>query len=681
MKFRVPHESSPPVIVELLERAWPEATRDDCYSAVGGGKVRVEERLVKNPRRTVHADDLVEVADVETDNTFGVPEAADLARGDGWVVVDKAIGMPGEATDDPMSPVAFLADVLGMDRDTFTPVWSLPGNAGGPWLCAEDTDHADSLRQRVQDGELHTVWVALTPQFGLPTGELSHEGLRVRYAAIRMNGGLSELQLMPELDDTVDVAMLPDRICELLALKGAPVLGDRERGGYMAAGGARLRLMSLYDDDGVAEGWIPPNDWWPQEAIVARIEHPGEPDKKPTAIRNFTVSEKTLEVVRAGHPWVLPDRDTSSTDDYQVGELVRLVSPAGSPGPFALVDGFDDVAARVWTDDPEAAQEFDEEVALRVDEAFGRRAELFKHLDHTDLFRVIHGEADGLPGMYVDRVGPLYRAMLVGACAGPLREAVYQTIEDLEPQAMILEVAHMSDVRQQGELPQARIVQHGAHYAQPGERVIGHEDGLRYWCEPWAGIDTGFFADQRDNRRHAVEFARQAPGRWLNLFCHTGAYTVALLAAGAEVVSVDLSKRYLDWLDDNIELNQLDASKKTNAAEDARKFVAADETKYDGIIVDPPTAAASDAGFWSVHKDYEALLADCFGHLNPGGSMLVCRNARRKKPTLEAMVRAAAEQAGVKVAKISPAPPNRDYPRKKGFGEGDSFEGLWVTRR
>lgn len=681
MKFRVPHESSPPVLVELLERAWPEASRDDCYSVIGSGFVRVDGRLVKNPRRTLDPDLLVEVADVTTEEVFGVPEAScELSRGEGWVAVEKPVGMPGvHDEDDPMSPVAFLADVLGADRDAFEPVWTMPTHGGGPWLCAESNDDAQRLRDEIAGGDLETIWVAICPQFGLPTGEIEgDDGFGLRYAAVRMLSGLVELQLMPNGLTREIVADFPERLLELLATQGAPVLGDRERGGYMVPGGLRLRLMSLYGDD-VAEGWVPPGDWLPEEQVVAQIE-PTKPAQKPKGIRPFQVSAKTLEVIRTGHPWALPDAQTSSTRDYQPGEVVRLKDPKGNPGPFALIDGKDEVAARVWSPDTEAAQDFAGEVALRLDEAFGRRGDLFRDLDRTDLFRIVHGEADGLPGFLLDRVGSLYRATLVGGSAWGFREDVYQAIEDTEPEAMILEVAHLEDVRSQGELPQARIVNHGAHYAKAGERVVAHEEGLRYYCEPWEGMDVGFFADQRENRKRAREFVAEGRTRWLNLFCHTGAYTVALVDAGAEVVSNDLSQRYLDWLDRNLKLNHLDRSKNTNVAADAREVVADDSYgMFDGIIVDPPTAARSDIRFWSVKKDYEDLLVACFERLADGGVMLVCRNARDRKPALDDLVRNAAERAGRTIKRTEPAPPGPDYPTMPGFPEGDSFEGIWVV--
>lgn len=680
MKFRVPREDPPPVLVELVERAWPEATRDDCYTLVGKGGVKVDERVVKNPRRSIEPDALVEIEDATTDEEFGLPDAEELARSDDWVVVDKPAGMSPDADpDDPMSAVKFLADVIGMDRDTFTPVWPLPTNASGPWMCAEDDTEAKRIRTAIADGSMISVWVAIAPKFGLPTGEIEHDGFGCRYATIRMRGGLAEIQLMPEVDDPAQVARLPEMLLDLLAEQGAAVLGDRDRGGYMISGGLRLRLMSLYDDEDLSEGWVPPDAWWPEEPVVPQIEHP-EPERKPSGIRKFSVSTQTLKIVGDGHPWVLPDRDTSPLEQFDPGEPVQLTGPRGEPGPFALVDGTGDIAARVWSDDEADVADFHGEVGFRLDEAFARRVELYRGLAHTNLFRVIHGEADGFPGFILDSVGPLYRATLVGSSCRAFRDQVYEAISDGEPDAMILEVPHLRDVRETDDLPSARIVHHGAHYARPGDRVIGLEDDLKYWCEPWAGIDVGFFADQRDNRRRAVELVNEGRDRWLNLFCHTGAYSVALVAAGAEVVSVDISSRYLEWLDQNLELNDLDLSKNTNEAVDAREYVDAAEGTFDGIIVDPPTAARSDAGFWSVKSDYEDLLVACFDKLSPGGAMLVCRNARKRVPTLEELVRGAAKKAGVELDSLQEAPPAADYPRVDAFPEGDSFEGVWVVR-
>ena len=170
----------------------------------------------------------------------------------------------------------------------------------------------------------------------------------------------------------------------------------------------------------------------------------------------------------------------------------------------------------------------------------------------------------------------------------------------------------------------------------------------------------------------------RAGERWLNLFCHTGAFSVVLLSRGAEVVSVDISKRYLGWLEENLELNGLEDAPHQSVAADARAYLAGGTQLFDGIIVDPPTSAAGPKGFWSIRKDFSALLVSCFSRLAPGGQMLVCRNDRRREPTLDALIQDAADQADWKLRELVDAPPAIDYPRRSGFPEGDSFEGRWV---
>ncbi len=680
MRFRAPHESQSPELFALLGRAFPEASKGDLHKVIGSGLVHLDGRITRNPRRRIEPDAVISrEGELEWDSDFGVPDASELYRAAGLVVVDRPLGFPGRRTpDDDMDPVAFLADVLGLDRSTFRPLWDVPSNAMGPWICVGTDERAEDVFEQLANDELATWWTAIVPTFGLPTGEFEVDGVHVSYATARRDGGLAELQLKPTFSDADAARDGWNLLCEALAAQGAPIVGDRNRGGYMAEGAMRLQLMSIYDESGnVSAGWTTPKGWWPDEPIAPAIEAASD-DAKPKAIVRFRVSEKTLEVLGRGHLWALRDRD-SDDPRGQEGALVQLQSPSGALGPYALADGANDVWARVWAPahDHEAATDFRGEVELRVDDAMADRDALFRNLSETDLFRVIHAEGDRLPGLLVDRVGPLYRATLTGRAALRFRHHVYDQIVDLDPDAMIIEVSHTEDVRSRGTLPQATIVAEGARYVKPGDRVIGREDGLRYWCEPWEGIDVGFFADQRDNRRWAAAEATEG-SRWLNLFCHTGAYTVALVAAGAEVVSVDLSRRYLDWLDDNLRLNGLPLDANTNAAEDARTYVRGDDTTYDGIIVDPPTAASGEDGFWSVHKDYEDLLVACIERLAPGGVMLVCRNARKRKPSIEELVQAAARRAGREIAGLEAGPPSADYPRVPGFPEGDSFEGLRI---
>jgi 23S rRNA (cytosine1962-C5)-methyltransferase len=684
LHFRVPHQDDPEPLEALLRRAWPNATDEQINGAFKGDRVRVNERLARNPDKVPSADEEV-TAEVELGaEAFGLPEAAELARGNGWVVVEKPVGMPGELDrDDPMNPILYLADTLGLDRSTFTPAWSMPAAMGGPWLFGTDEQAAADLLEAWASGDLMITWSVLVPSPARGNGTLQAGcDIPINYGATNMREGISELQLTPmPQEGTFEEPPEPvELILDALAAAQIPALADASRGGYIVDGALRLSATALYRaGSDLAHSWTPDEDWWPVDPVVVLPEQEElEAPAAPAAdIGVLEVSPKTIEVLtEQGHPWVLADAQTGERSHLPPGSIVELRGTDDSRGPFALIEGTGKLAARVWSEDREAAESFGDEIDLRVDEAFARRAELTAQTQRTDLFRLIHGEADGLPGLLLDRVGPLLRATLVGATGQGFREQVYENILDFDPDMMILEVEHLRDIRT-AEMPSARVVNEGAGYVAPGERVVGVEDELKYWTEPWEGIDVGFFADQRDNRRKTRAVAEQGQ-RWLNLFCHTGAFTVVLVDEGCEVTSVDISARYLRWLEDNLELNGLPQSLNTSVAEDARAFVDDCETTFDGIIVDPPTAAAGDEGFWSVRSDYQDLLASCFELLAPAGSMLVCRNDKRATRSLSKLTRRAAKQAARTIGKLDDAPPAFDYPSMPGFPEGDSFEGVWV---
>lgn len=679
LRFRVPFEDPMPTPDALIRRAWPEGTDAQVEELFEQGAVNFDERSTRNPHKGLEPGWICDVEVPEGAQSFEYSDAPSLARGEGWVIVDKTVGVPGHLDrDDPMHPVLFMADSLGFDRSTFTPVWSVPARMGGPWVFGLTPDDAQRIREAILDGSVKTMWSALCPAPAIPAGRFKHEGLTIEYGVTRLFEGLAELQLTPsfgEVDSPVEALL------DALADEGIEVIGDRRRGGFMAPGALRLRLAAIYDDsasEGFAHSWPTPDDFWPDALTVPPVEEIAIPEPTVHGVESLVVSGKTLEVMKDGHPWALVDRATGPTDHLDEGALVRLISRDQERGPFALYEGGDELLARFWSAEEDAGEHFREDVEIRFDEAVARRRELQRNLSTTDTYRLVHSEADGLPGFSLDRVGPLLRATISGYTANAFRHIVYESIADLDPEMTILEVAHLEDIRRKdGELPSARIVRKGGGYVREHERVVVREHGLKYWCEPWEGIDTGFFADQRESRARLLGEDHSGE-TWLNLFCHTGAFTVALVSRGAEVVSNDLSQRYLDWLDENLKLNGLDLSKNTNVADDARTVVKSSDITYDGIIVDPPTAARSDSGFWSVRKDYTQLLERCFGLLAENGRMLVCRNDRSRKPELEGVITEAAKSAGRTIAEITPATVPSDYPHLEGFTEGDPFEGFWV---
>jgi 23S rRNA (cytosine1962-C5)-methyltransferase len=206
------------------------------------------------------------------------------------------------------------------------------------------------------------------------------------------------------------------------------------------------------------------------------------------------------------------------------------------------------------------------------------------------------------------------------------------------------------------------------------------ESGLAEPTRPHPGV--GFFLDQRENRARLAARAARG-GRYLNLFAHTGGFSAALLAGGAdEVWSVDLSGPYLAQLEENLARSGLAGERHHAVRREARRFLAELDPalRFDGVVIDPPTAAAAGRRFWSVRRDLAPLTADALARLAPGGFLLLTRQDRAGRGRLDALLASAAESARVRLDAVEPAPPAPDFPALDGFPEGAPFEALLATR-
>jgi 23S rRNA (cytosine1962-C5)-methyltransferase len=514
------------------------------------------------------------------------------------------------------------------------------------------------------------TWQALVP--ALPWREGRAEGFA--YATLEERGGLARVRL--------DLAGAPLAAARAwFAAAGAPVLGDVAHGGILVAGGLRLQPASAED---LA---------WPDEAVFP----PGAP--APEGV--LRISAATARVLARGHPWVIADRETERGDRFAPGTLVALRSGDGRSHGLARSEGAGDLAARLWSAPPRkrsaqrgpaspwlAGAERSPGVEARVARALERREPLISG-NETDAYRLLHGEADGLPGLAVDRFGPLLRMLVTGRAALPLRERVAAALlaaklPGLSPDPPVVEVLHLRE-RPAGALVSVRLVS-GAPDAIP-EPLIVREGRLRFRVESGLAEPTrprpgvGFFLDQRDNRARLA--ARARGGRFLNLFAHTGGFSAALLAGGAErVVSVDLSGPYLAELEENLRRSGLPLERHQSVRREARRFLAelAPGERFDGVVIDPPTAAASGRRFWSVRRDLEPLASEAFGRLAPSGFLLLTRQDRAGRGRLERLLAAAAASAGVGLAAVEDCPQGADFPAVTGFPEGAPFEARLVIR-
>lgn len=551
-----------------------------------------------------------------------------------------------------------------------------------------DTPTATRYKERVAGVDFGTSWkagrgelelLALVPALPWRRGLLGSGDRSLAFEQLEVRSGVAELGLRAAARDSAGPSrgeswgpLRKEVALEALAAAGFPALGDVERGGAPVRGERRVAAPDRR-----------PADWWPAEPVFP--DPAGGGGSQPPVLH---VSAAAARAVDRGHPWILPDAGSDNPARFAAGTLVRVRAGRDRVG-LARTEGRGRIAARMWARGVERPRDAESPEA-RVAAALGRRRALLDPppgAPLTDAFCLVHGEADGLPGLAIDRLADVVRVLVTGRACEPLLARVEGAlVHALGGDPTVLEVIHLRDA------PEGRLerVRHVGGKEPSGARHRVHERGLAFWVD--AGLaeparsspGVGLYLDQRENRARLAARAARG-GRWLNLFAHTGAFSVALLAGGAEeVVSVDLSRAYLRWLEDNLAENDLPNSGAAHRAVrgDGRRFLEQLPAleRFDGIVVDPPTAAAAGRRFWSAGRDLEPLLERALRHLDADGTLFVSRNERRARQPLSALVQRAAGGAGVMLRSLEDAPPGADFPRLSHFPEGDPFRAVLAQR-
>ncbi|HCP47301.1 MAG TPA: class I SAM-dependent rRNA methyltransferase [Deltaproteobacteria bacterium] len=385
-----------------------------------------------------------------------------------------------------------------------------------------------------------------------------------------------------------------------------------------------------------------------------------------------TVDKRAARSVRAGHPWIWPDAISGTTRLHEGAEIeVRDVQ--GSFLARALAEGPElgtGPALRIITRDARDP-ELGRLLFRRISAA--RRLRERCVAEETTGFRLVHGEADDLPGLVVDR----YDTTLV----------VKLDTQAWEP--------HLSAVATALKTEGGRRTDH-IIYRQDNnvrnlfgerapEQVTIREDGRDYLVRPGGGQKTGFFLDQRPNRNAVQDLTR--PGdRALNLFSYTGGFSVALALGGAqEVVSVDASASILEDCEAQFPLNDLDSKQHRFLSRDLFRDLPrlAEEERsrpFQVIVCDPPALARRKADLDSARRAYRRLHKGLGPMLAKEGVLVTAScTARLGHVELLEDARAGLAESGRKVLRVlQRGEAGSDHPVSTAFPEGRYLSCLWL---
>ena len=380
--------------------------------------------------------------------------------------------------------------------------------------------------------------------------------------------------------------------------------------------------------------------------------------------------------LRQHHPWVFSGAIATVDGNPGVGDTVTIV---GSDGAFlchAAYSPGSQIRARAWSFDAResiAADFF----ARRVQTAIARRATMLDAA-HTGC-RIIHGEADGLPGVIADRYDDVVVLQLSAAGAERWRDCIVQAIATLAHPRCIYERSD-AEVRTLEGLP----LRNGVLFGRVPETVTLLEDGLCYRIDIEAGQKTGFFLDQRDNRAAVRAIAHDRTV--LNMFCYTGGFTLSALAGGArDVLSVDSSADALARARDNLARNpglpqERAQWREADAFTELRRLRDAGAT-FDLIVLDPPKFAPTAHHVDRAARAYKDINLLALKMLRVDG-LLATFSCSGGVDTLlfRKIIAGAASDARADAVVERQFTASADHPVVLSFPEGEYLKGLLLRR-
>lgn len=375
--------------------------------------------------------------------------------------------------------------------------------------------------------------------------------------------------------------------------------------------------------------------------------------------------------LHGGNPWVFSQAIARlEPADLAAGDGVEVRDAAGQPLGFGYYNPHTTIAVRMLAFNlavPPAAI-----VRHRLKAALAMRQRIIP--PGTNCYRLINGDGDGLSGVVVDRYDDVLVVQLLTAGAERMRgELLEQLTARIAPRA-IFERSAGAVRRQEGLDDRVGLVA-GAVV----QEVVVSEHGIQVTVDLEHGQKTGYFLDQRENRRRVKEFAGGA--RVLDAYCYAGGFALAALAGGAaEVTAIDTSAGALALARRNCELNHHDPRRYTLIQTEVPHYLAAGPRQFDLVVVDPPPFArgikdAPRAGHLYVELNRLAMNA-----VAPGGSLLTFScSAHFAGSEFVRAVHMAQNRAGRAFRLVERLGPGPDHPILLGHAEGEYLTGLWLT--
>ena len=367
------------------------------------------------------------------------------------------------------------------------------------------------------------------------------------------------------------------------------------------------------------------------------------------------ISARGEERLRSGHPWIY--RADLANVRAEAGDVVQIRSPRGRTVASALYSDRSQIALRILSYADAPADEA--LIRRRLEAAIAFRTSL--RIDAT-AYRLVHGEADLLPSLIIDRYGDYLVVQALSQGMDRMMPALVTMLGDLlqprgilarnDPRARALEGLEQRVDVLAGDVP---------------ESVAVTESGITYEVDLRRGQKTGLFLDQRENRAAAAAYAG---GRLLDCFSYNGGFALVLGRSCEEIIAIDVSEDAIARVRENAGRNAIAVDARVGNVFDELRGLDRLGERFDTIVLDPPAFAKNKAAVSNARAGYKEINLRALKLLNPGGTLVTCSCSYHvNEAAFAEIVYEAAVDAQVHVTVVEKRMQGRDHPVLLGVPE------------